>query len=168
MQRVRSFSVDFCQLDWLGEQFLWVFVLDYLGFRLIEFFIAKFQDICCVFCGRKINLDRSDESFRAKFTVIEEYVKIVMRQYYVLAGLLVVPAISWIALLLGIMDYWRTLHKLVRLCARPRPSGDAFATTLLISGYMNVLLAVLSYPGMLWYFIFSADTKDCAPTWFHP
>ena len=155
-----------CHLDWMAQQFLWVLFLDYLGFRLAECFVAEIQNMCCVVVGRKMNLDHSDEWFRYKFILVEEYVKIVLRQYYVLAGFLLIPVLPWMALLLSLFDYWRCLYKLIRLCERPRPCKNSFSGILFLSAGVNFVLATFSYPGLIWYFLVHVDLQGCSNTRF--
>lgn len=165
-----------CRLDWLAQQFLWILVLDYFASRLGEFAIAKCQALCCLgeSClrwrqekGIFTHYHRSDESLKYNFLVVEEYVRILLRQYYLLAGSFVVPMIGWIGFIFGIIDYWRALYALARLCARPRYSAESFVKILLIMIFVTIFLSVFSYPGFAWYFLSSIDSRGCPhQTWF--
>ena len=105
-----------CYVDWLAEQYLWVLVLDYFGFRLGEVFFAYCQNCVCRiwnYCSNvyqvhqvhQVQVHTLEDSLRYKFILIEEYLKAVVRQYYVLGGCFVFPTISWIALPLQFFDY---------------------------------------------------------------
>jgi hypothetical protein len=151
-----------CELDWLSEQFLWILLLDFIALGTGELIWAELQKQLGWTICQRFNWDLPDENYRYKFTVVEEYTKLVIRQYYVLAGMVVVPAIPWVVLIFaGGWGYWRSLYKLVRLCTKPRPSQDAFLNILILSTLVNTLLILIGFPGLIWYFVLPKTRLGC-------
>lgn len=136
-----------CETDWIAKQYLVVLILDYVWVGLFDSILAKFQRNCSMFPKYRMNLP-------------DEYTRALMRQYLTISGYFLVTALPLLSFLFSIVEYWRSLHKLLRLSTKPVRSAHDFGSVIVFAMCTNILFALVGYPGWLWYIFYSGRMNE--------
>ena len=156
-----------CGLDWLAEQYLYVVLLDYVVTGFGELFYGRMKNWLCYKRGQHHPGEPTDF-----FPIISKLWMSTPKHsddnttFYREVSIIV--GLPFLALFLSLLEYILALSKLTRISGKPRRSNSSFRNLILIGGVCNILFTVFSYPGLLWYYVFSQDSKDCPlPNLFH-
>eukprot|EP01112_Ceratiomyxa_fruticulosa_P019690 TRINITY_DN64_c0_g1_i1.p1 TRINITY_DN64_c0_g1~~TRINITY_DN64_c0_g1_i1.p1 ORF type:complete len:507 (-),score=82.41 TRINITY_DN64_c0_g1_i1:106-1626(-) len=142
-------SSDVCTLNGLGDQFLFIIILDLTVQNLWEIFHAWFL--------RKVNENKgmkgtgSNEASRPEFDLADEYLEVLYRQFILYLGMPLFPLITLLGLICNILEYRLDKYRLLRICQHPRGMQASMKRFLVFFLFSTALVALVCYPfGTVW------------------
>eukprot|EP00760_Papus_ankaliazontas_P007607 PhM_4_TR13395/c0_g1_i1/m.7084 len=162
-------SVQDCAYDVIGQQFLYILVVDITVMNVLEMLLPRVTSRLRRYMALRNKDDlQSDQDLLPPFDVSYEYLDTIYRQYLVYMAMTVFPlsvVLSWVG---QVLEYWLDKYKLLRVAGKPKRMDYSFRS----QGIMIMVFQVIAfaaamltpYAGVIW--VLSGDTssataKDC-------
>jgi hypothetical protein len=144
--KTKSNALGVCETDWIAQQYVMILSMDYV-YGLLELGWVWLRNNCKTKQGKIL--------FPAPLDIAEEYARVMFRQYLTFSGLFLVNGISFLSLLLSILEYNRVQYKLIYLSPKSQERANSnFLTLLVVTTVFNIVVTLLAYPGWIWYFLY--------------
>jgi hypothetical protein len=149
-----------CPLEQMGQQFFWLIIMELVIGNLVELGLPALK------VWRRQSKGASsgggDEDLKEKFDLAEEFTELFYRQFVILLGTTVFPAITLLGLASLILEFWLDKLRLLKFCTKPLVKPDPVRTQLVFGCNLAVaLLFLVSYPNGLGFIFAGFGMEDC-------
>lgn len=142
-----------CRMTFRAEQMLNLFIVDLFVTNLMQLVsIYAYNLFCaCICCARTSR--RSDFEFQYAFSVSDEYMEILYKQFISNQAMTISPWFPLLESVNCVVSYWVCKYKLTKLCRFTNKSDKSYESILWLSVAISFLSFVFGYPGgIVWIF----------------
>eukprot|EP00163_Fabomonas_tropica_P017762 TRINITY_DN3150_c0_g2_i10.p1 TRINITY_DN3150_c0_g2~~TRINITY_DN3150_c0_g2_i10.p1 ORF type:complete len:209 (-),score=40.93 TRINITY_DN3150_c0_g2_i10:423-1049(-) len=129
-----------CVTTEIGQQFLFLILLDVIVFNVIEFIAPQIS-------ARIWHDDsKGDEANKPEFDLSEEYLELLSRQFIIYMGMSTFPLITLIGVLAMILEIYLDKARLIKVCQTPRIRKHSLRHFITFFLMITAIAALASWP----------------------